>query len=301
MALSRHSRLLTLATLLSAAVLLVPAGNAEAAIPVAGISFNGTSAHGRYALGSTTSCVANDTTISAVCVQPAYLNLTVTPTAKEGPKCNAYGGVAMGYIPIKPDGAFTYDAYNADNYNLTVTGQFTTPQTVKGSIKNVGFGCPSDTFDITIPPPVSPLSPCEMLVKVHAIKAIGGGLPGTIAENIFTNTTGECAVSVGQVNELKLVVSTSRNALPVEIGGMAVKTIASPEPGAVLYASAIGNFFQAVVVFHHGPSWAGLSYDFQRSPCPASTPAGTSCVTKSTQSSIAAHVESSARQVYALL
>jgi hypothetical protein len=68
-------------------LVLVPAGSAQAAVPVAGISYSGTSAHGFYTLSSATSCVVNDTDVSAVCVQPAYLNLTVTPTAKEGPKC----------------------------------------------------------------------------------------------------------------------------------------------------------------------------------------------------------------------
>ena len=98
-----------------------------------------------------------------------------------------------------------------------------------------------------------------------------------------------------------LLVTPESDTLPVEIGGMPVKGIAGPGPGAMLYASANGNFFQAVVVFHHGASWAGLSYDYQHAPCPASTPAGTSCVSKSAQSSITAHIESSARQVYALL
>jgi hypothetical protein len=301
MPLSRRRRLLALAALVPAVLVLVPAGSAQAAVPVAGISYSGTSAHGFYTLVSATSCVANDTDVSAVCVQPAYLNLTVTPTPKEGPKCNAYGGVSMGYIPLKPDGAFTYDAFNADNYHIIITGHFTTSRTVVGSIKNIGFGCPSDTFAITIPPPVSPLSPCEMLIKVHAIKVIGGGLPGVIEENTFTATEGECMVPVGRINDLELVVSTSRTTLPIGIGGMASKGLAGPGPGATLYAAANGNFFQAVVVFHHGPSWAALSYDYQHSPCPASTHAGTSCVPKSAQSSITAHVESSAHQVYALL
>jgi hypothetical protein len=298
---SRRRRLLSLAALVPAVLVLVPAGSAQAAVPVAGISYSGTSARGFYTLTSTTSCVANDTDVSAVCVQPAYLNLTVTPTAKQGPKCDGPGGVALGYLPLKPDGAFSVHAYNADNYNITITGQFTTSRTVTGSIKNVGFDCPSDTFAITIPPPVAPLSPCEMLIKVHAIKVIGGGLPGIIAENTFTATSGECMVPVGRINDLELVVSTSRTALPIGIGGMAVKDIGGPGPGAMLYAAATGNFFQAVVVFHHGPSWAALSYDYQHSPCPASTPARASCVSKSAQSSITAHVESSANQVYALL
>jgi hypothetical protein len=301
MPLSRHRRLLPLAALASAVLVLVPAGSAQAAAPVAGISYSGTSARGFYTITSATSCVANDTDVSAVCVQPGYLNLTLTPTPKQGAKCDGPGGVALGYVPIKPDGAFSVHAFNVDNYNITITGQFTTPRTVTGSIKNVGFGCPSDTFAITIPPPVSPLSPCEMLIKVHAIKVIGGGLPGIIGENIFNATSGECMVPVGRINTLELVVGTSRTALPVEIGGMPVKVIGGPGPGAMLYAAATGNFFQVVVVFHHGSSWAGLSYDYQRSPCPASTPAGKSCVPKSAQSSITAHVESSASQVYALL
>jgi hypothetical protein len=297
----RCRRLLALAALIPAMALLVPSGNALAAIPVAGISYNGASAHGLYAVAITTSCVANDTTVSAVCGQPSYLDLTVTPTAKEGPKCTSYGGLAMGYVRIKPDGAFTVNDYNADNYNVTVTGQFTTSRTAKGSIKNVGFGCASDTFDITIPPPVSPLSPCEMLAKVHAVRVIGAGLAATIGENTFTNTSGVCTVSVARINDLELVVSTSRSTLPIGIGGMQIKVLAGPGTGATLYAAANGNFFQATVIFHHGPSWAGLSYDFQHSPCPSSTPAGTSCVTKAAQASITAHVESSARQVYALL
>ena len=298
---SRRRRLLSLAALVPAVLVLVPAGSAQAAVPVAGISYSGTSTHGFYTLISATSCVANNTDVSAVCVQPAYLNLTVTPTAKQGPKCDGPGGVALGYLPLKPDGAFSVHAYNADNYNIAITGRFTTSRTVIGSIKNIGFGCPSDTFAITIPPPVSPLSPCEMLIKVHAIKVIGGGLPGVIEENTFTATEGECMVPVGRINDLELVVSTSRTTLPIGIGGLASKGLAGPGPGATLYAAANGNFFQAVVVFHHGPSWAALSYDYQHSPCPASTHAGTSCVPKSAQSSITAHVESSAHQVYALL
>jgi len=301
MPLSRHRRLLPLAALVPAVLVLVPAGSAQAAVPVAGISYSGTSTHGEYTITSTTSCVANNTDVSAVCVQPAYLNLTITPTPKQGPKCDAPGGVALGYLPLKPDGTFTVHADNVDNYNITTTGRFTTPRSVVGSIKNVGFNCPSDTFAITIPPPVSPLSPCEMLIKVHAIKVIGGGLPGVIDENTFTATSGQCMVPVGRINTLELVVSTSRTTLPIGIGGMAVKGTGGPGPGAMLYSAANGNFFQAVVVFHHGPSWAALSYDYQHSPCPASTHAGTSCVPKSAQSSITAHVESSASQVYALL
>src|SRR3984885_936595 len=263
MPLSRHRRLLPLAALVSAVLVLVPPGSAEAAVPVAGISYSGTSAHGEYTITSTTSCVANDTDVSAVCVQPAYLNLTIAPTPKQGPKCDAPGGVALGYLPLKPDGAFTVHADNVDNYNITITGQFTTPRSVIGSIKNVGYGCPSDTFAITIPPPVSPLSPCEMVIKVHAVKVVGGGLPGIIGENTFNATSGEGLVSVGRINDLELVVSTSRTGLPMEIGGMPVKGIAGPGPGAMLYAAANGNFFEAAVVFHHGTSWAGLSYDYQ--------------------------------------
>jgi hypothetical protein len=297
-----HRRqLLTLAALIPAVALLVPSGDALAAIPAAGISYNGTSAHGLYAVAITTSCVANDTTVSAVCVQPSYLDLTVTPTAKIGPKCNAYGGLGMGYIGIKPDGSFKVNDYSADNYNVTVTGQFSTSRTVKGLIKNIGFGCASDTFDITIPTPVSPLSPCEMLTKVHAVRVIGAGQAATIIENTFTNTSGVCTVSVARINDLELVVSTSRSTLPIGIGGMQVKALAGPGTAATLYAAANGNFFQAIVIFHHGTGWAGLSYDYQHSPCPSSTPVGTSCVTKAAQSSVTAHVESSARQIYTLL
>ena len=297
----RRRQLLALAAFLPAIALMIPSGNALAAIPVAGNSFTGPSAHGLYAVAITTSCVANNTTVSAVCVQPSYLDLTVTPTAKIGPKCNAYGGLAMGYIRIKPDGSFAATDYSADNYNVTVTGKFTTARLVKGSIKNVGFGCASDTFDIAIAPPVSPLSPCEMLAMVHAVRVIGAGLASTILENDFTNTSGVCKVSVARINELDLVVSTARSTLPIGIGGMQAKALASLGSGATLYSAANGNFFQATVIFHHGPSWAGLSYDFQHSSCPSSTPAGTSCVPKSAQSSITAHVESSARQIYALL
>jgi hypothetical protein len=136
---------------------------------------------------------------------------------------------------------------------------------------------------------------------VHAVRVIGAGLASTIEENAFTNTSGVCKVSLARINDLELVVSTSRSTLPIGIGGMQVKALAGPGTGATLYAAANGNFFQATVIFHHGPSWAGLSYDFQHSPCPSSTPVGTSCVTKAAQASITAHVDSSARQVYSLL
>ncbi len=301
MAWFRRHRLLVLVALIPIVALYVPSGSALAAIPIAGISYNATSAHGLYAVAITTSCVANNTTVSAVCIQPTYLDLTVTPTSKIGSKCDAYGGLAMGYVAIKPGGTFTVKDYSANNYNVTVSGQFTSTRAVKGSIDNVGFGCPSDTFAVVIAPPVSPLSPCEMITKVHAVKVIGAGLASTITENTFSNVSGLCMVAVARVNNLELVFSTARSTLPIGIGGMAAKALSGPGAGATLYAAANGNFFQAIVIFHHGASWAGLSYDYQHSPCPTSTPAGTSCVAKSVQASITAHVESTARQIYSQL
>jgi hypothetical protein len=297
----RHRRVLTLVALVPTLVFLSPLSSAQAAVPVAGISYTGSSAHGLYTLAITTSCVANDTTLSAICATPSFLDVTVTPTAKIGTKCDPYGGLAMGYIPLKASGAFTVKDYSADNYNVSVTGQFTSPRSMKGTIDNVGFGCPSDTFDISIAPPVSPLSPCEILAKVHAVRVIAAGRPATITENDFTAANGQCSLSVARVSDLDLVVSSSRASLPVGIGGMTAKSLAGPGVGAMLYSAATGNFFQAIVIFHHGSSWAALNYDYQHSPCPSSTPVGTSCVTKGSQSSITAHVEASARQVYPLL
>ena len=172
---------------------------------------------------------------------------------------------------------------------------------MKGTIDNVGFHCPSDTFDIAIAPPISTLSPCEILAKVHAVRVIGGGLASTILTNSFSTTSGFCTVSVARVNSLELVLSASRSTLPISIGGTQIRALAGPGAGATLYSAANGNFFSAIVLFHHGASWAGLSYDYQHAPCPASTPAGKSCVAKSIQSSITAHVESSAHQVFAQL
>ncbi|HEY5303444.1 MAG TPA: hypothetical protein VIJ86_05255 [Acidimicrobiales bacterium] len=178
---------------------------------------------------------------------------------------------------------------------------------MKGSIDNVGFHCPSDTFNIAIAPPVSPLSPlsplspCEMLAKVHAVQDIGAGLTSTILENSFTAWSGLCTVSVARLNDLELVVSTSRSTRPMGIGGTQATALASPRTGAALYAATDGNFFRAIVIFHRGASWSALSYDFQHSRCPSSTPAGTCCVTKGVLSSITSPVESSKRHVYTLL
>jgi hypothetical protein len=224
----------------------------------------------------------------------------VTPTAKAGKKCYPYG-INMGYTPLTSNGTFSAKAYNADNYNVTVTGSFTTSRTVRGTIADVGYGCPSDTFDITIAPPVSPLSPCEMLTQTHAVKTIGAGVAATITENVSTTTSGTCSMSLARISDLNLVVSTSRATLPVEIGGMPVKSLTGPGLGAMIYAFADGNSYSATIVFHHGSSWAGLTYDYQRAPCPTVTPAGSSCVTKGTQSSINAHLESTARQIFSLI
>ncbi len=281
-------------------MIMVPTGDALAASPVAGITYSGTSAHGLYTFVATTSCVSNDTSVSVVCVKPAFFNLTVTPTAKIGPKCDAYGGLAIGYVAILPNGSFTVKDYSADNYNVTVTGRFLSSRTVTGTIDNIGFHCPSDTFAVTIAAPVSPLSPCELLTQVHAVRVIGDGLASITLENDFTALSGICSISVARVNSLELVLSTSRSTLPVGVGGMADKPLSGPGTGAQLYAAANGNFFNAIVIFHHGSSWAGLSYDYQHSPCPSSNPAGTSCVPKSIQSSITSHVESTARQLFPL-
>jgi len=105
----------------SIVALLAPSSNALAATPVAGISDDGTCAHGLNTVAITTSCFAN-TTVVAVCVQPSNLRFTVTPTAKIGPKCDAYGGSSMGYLQIKLGGTFTPKDYGADNYDVTVTG-----------------------------------------------------------------------------------------------------------------------------------------------------------------------------------
>ena len=102
----RHRRLVAAVALVCVVTVVLPASNALAATPIAGISYNGSSAHGLYTVSFATSCVANNATVSAVCVQPSFVNINVSPTTKIGAKCDAYGGLAMGYIPIKAGGTF---------------------------------------------------------------------------------------------------------------------------------------------------------------------------------------------------
>lgn len=270
---------------------------AQAATPVAGITYSGLTAHGRYTVSVATSCTSAANDATAVCAQPGYATVMVNPTKAAGAKCGSYG-FNMGTAKLKADGSFSIVDYSANTYDVKLSGRFPASDELKGSLTNAG--CPPDSFDIKLKL-VSPLSPCEILAKAHAARTMDNGA-ATIETNEFTATAGECEIAVGKVQStLELELASSRSTLPVEDGGMTGHAVGGPGVGASLYSSPTGNSFDAIVVFHHGLSWADVNYDFQRAPCPSSTRAGATCVPSATQAAIVRHVEYIAKQTYSLL
>ena len=297
----RHRlRIATAIVVAAFTTLALTPGVSGASDPAAGISFDGTSAHGLFTVAMPTSCVNNDSTITAVCVKPSYVSIEITPTAKLSSRCLGYG-LSMGYIALKSKDAFSVKYYNQGNYDETVSGRFVSPQAVSGTITSVGPSCKSDSFHIAIAAPISPLSPCEILVKTSAVRVLAGSAKAAIGQNDFTNASGDCQINVASVSSLELGLRPLRGALPVMIGGLTSAPVGGLSSGATVYTSATSNFFDVVVVFHHGTTWAGLTYDYQQKPCPSTFTGSETCVPVRVQSSIRLHTLEVARKILPLL
>jgi hypothetical protein len=118
---------LVVAASLALAALPVMAGVAEAATPVPGAPFAGTTAHAKFSISVTPECSAAYPLPPVLsCAQPAYVDFVVTPASNAGKHC-ADAGIAFSAVEIKPGGTFSATADNPGNWYLTVKARSTTP------------------------------------------------------------------------------------------------------------------------------------------------------------------------------
>src|ERR1700678_810921 len=98
---------LAVATSLALAALPLVAGVADAATPVPGDPFTGTSAHAKFSISATPECsLASPLPPILSCAQPAYVDYVVTPKANAGKHCAPYG-LEFAPMEIKPSGTFS--------------------------------------------------------------------------------------------------------------------------------------------------------------------------------------------------
>jgi len=257
------------------------AGSVGAAVPIHPETFTGPSAHGRYI-------------VSLDVQSPTDFAVAITTPDKPHAKC-PYGSYQFNNTPgiLKKSGSFSVSGYfttEPPQLKFTVTGTFTTPRSVHGTVTG-NHGCGTDTFTITIPPPAALASPCSLLAKAGAGAFFGGKKPQVEQSYSPLSGTGYCHESLPSgTPRIDLYIEPSSadlNARPF----VAPTRLAGLGSGATLDEFAAGSSEYEIQIFFHRPqTWVYLQFVY-------TSPTGTAAAERAAES----HLTAVARKIYPVL
>jgi len=308
------SLVITLAVLVAGVLTtsVISAGPAEAAVPLAGFPFSGHSAHDRYSIELSPQCTSANQ-YGYGCDQASTLQVGLTAVPAPGRTCpTEYNYSFASVLRIHPNGSFSgTETFNAETsyVTLSVAGTFVTEDSVRGNIIG-NDGCGTDSFAIAIPPPLTAVSPCTALLKVHAVRTMAGGLPSLVSENSFDGTGGTCGVQIGSSGGntsegVVLTVASSRSRetpmytqkAPLAGLGAAAEIYTDLSAAGGTVADGNTNYLAVTIVFRARAAWVSWEFEIGYDTCSRKV----GCISKYAQTVDADHMVALAHQIDALL